>query len=1107
MSSSRRASFNPSNQQSPGFAPSPLAAQMEEKAPLTASEIAQEYFSKELELHKESSGAGHTDTVVIIHDQCYGHRFSRPKTGSADLMTIVERPERLLATALGVSVAYVRLGGRHAEGQHPPHPNRDPSQDIPFRIRKTDRSVDITSAVVKNVHGTDWMDELRTMCDTAETKLAGNGKEKELGRIDGPKISKVKKPNFHPTDLYLCSESLNALQGALGGVFEGVDAVFHGTLSGTGPSRAFVTVRPPGHHCSADFPSGFCWLNNVHVGIEYAAITHGLTHAAIIDFDLHHGDGSQDITWSHNAKISKLPKNAPASKRTSIGYFSLHDINSYPCEDGDKEKVQNASLCIENAHNQTIWNIHLQPWRTQVEFWALYEARYQILIEKARVFLKQHSARIRALPKGALRPKAAIFLSAGFDASEHETEGMQRHKVNVPTEFYARFTRDVVNMAQDEETGTEGRIVSVLEGGYSDRALCSGVLSHLSGLCDDQTTGYSQQRTPNTGLGYEMSQRMGKMRLQEEDVPMPSTEPNYDPSWWQEGNLEWLEGLVAPPPPIPPKKPRTSVPPTYYSPTASFSAKVVDPTKVHRNVSGSIKFTSVSPSRAPTPPPPEVEWPIAAHELSKLLIPANRQTKSCTAEDLSEPQVKRERHSIAPATLTVEPVASGRQLRGRKPKAPTYAEPSSDVDSSSLAAATATKKSDRRQTMADFTPARAQTVAPRVTSRRLSVASSIGSVNGDGTASRASSVVASRKSSVTPAPSSNGVTVRKARAPSQVPSETARSRTMKTEPPVPRVPSGYLKAPEKENDIDQITSGLQRVKLRMPTKEQHDAKEKQERSERSKARNEALAARLKAAVDAKSPLRKPAIVRTKSSTSVKSTTTTRKPVVKNAEASVTPPETVAPPVLPQPAILPQDVPSIPAVSRSISDPIQPPTVLMDLDIEPGQLPKNNFTTVAEPISLATSPPRPDTPPPPPPPSLPQFNEFIAYTHPSQQHTDALKTASTHAQPQQLQWQPPNSDIALPSPVTRADVKKMPVFTARGKIPFAQNPKQESTARRTSNSHPYMHLEGQENTGATNAFQSHIGGQAPIKQDSVHSTQPKDEEIAEDEWEIFEVPHT
>ncbi len=202
------------------------------------------------------------------------------------------------------------------------------------------------------------MKELSIMCEGAEAKLALNGKELtrpsaaeqaiENGNIDQPKL--------HEGDLYLCSGSLGALEGALGGVCEGVDAVFADDAA----KRAFVCIRPPGHHCSADYPSGFCWLNNVHVGIGHAAITHGLTHAAIIDFDLHHGDGSQSITWSHNSRTASLPKNTPISKKTAIGYFSLHDINSYPCEMGDEDKVRNASLCLENAHGQTMWNVHRQ---------------------------------------------------------------------------------------------------------------------------------------------------------------------------------------------------------------------------------------------------------------------------------------------------------------------------------------------------------------------------------------------------------------------------------------------------------------------------------------------------------------------------------------------------------------------------------------------------------------------------------------------------------------------------------------------------------------------------------------------------------------------------
>src|SRR5438874_22016 len=102
--------------------------------------------------------------------------------------------------------------------------------------------------------------------------------------------------------------------------------------------------------------SGFCYLNNVHIAIARASQLYGLTHAVILDFDLHHGDGSQSIAWALNDKrqVSK------GSLLPTIAYYSLHDIKSYPCELGDTEKVKNASLCMEDAHGQNVWNVHLE---------------------------------------------------------------------------------------------------------------------------------------------------------------------------------------------------------------------------------------------------------------------------------------------------------------------------------------------------------------------------------------------------------------------------------------------------------------------------------------------------------------------------------------------------------------------------------------------------------------------------------------------------------------------------------------------------------------------------------------------------------------------------
>lgn len=631
----------------------PLAGIEDVPEPLpqpTAASIANNHFKKELERDALDEDARPADTVVILHDSCYGHRFSRPRTSKASLSTIVERPERIHATILGLSVAYVCLGERHAEGQYAPHPKNDPSEvpTTPFRIRKTTRKLPLSSQAVTNVHGVKWMDELKIMCDNAEVKLAMNGKE--LARPEMNRSPEQAVPaKLHEGDLYLCSESLNAMEGALGAVCEGVDAVFQGSTNGKGPHRTFVAIRPPGHHCSASYPSGFCWLNNVHVGISHAALTHGLTHAAIIDFDLHHGDGSQAITWEHNTRAMNLPKNALPWKKTSIGYFSLHDINSYPCEMGDEEKVKNASLCIENAHGQSIWNVHLQPWKTETEFWELYESKYSILLTKTREYLRTQTDRFRLISNGP-KPKAAIFFSAGFDASEWESSGMQRHKVNVPTEFYARLARDVVKLAAEDGTGVDGRIISVLEGGYSDRALCSGVLSHLSGLAGGDTT-FIKTEVKNKGLNYEMGKKIGAFDSGENSNDGPIG-PGYDRAWWSLQRLEQLDAVVSPAPIPEPKRPRDGTPTTYSSPTQSFIAKVTA-NKTQRSVSNISQASNGSPrttTRPPSPPPPEVPWTIAAHELSKLLIPMDRQTKSCTPEDLSAEATRARRDRQPSAT-------------------------------------------------------------------------------------------------------------------------------------------------------------------------------------------------------------------------------------------------------------------------------------------------------------------------------------------------------------------------------------------------------------------------------------------------------------------------
>ena len=812
-------------QQSPVSSMSPrLPTQTEDHERLTEEMVAAQWFKKDLAQHEAQSFQ--TETVVILHDSCYGHRYSRPRTNKATLSMIVERPERVQASVVGVSAAYIRLGERHVGGLEAPHPKREPSLSAPFKIQKSTRFVDLGSPAITSVHGTKWMEELKGMCQSAETKLATTGRE--LARSSGNAFEKSPKARLHEGDLYLCSESLNAFQGALGGVCDGVDAVFG---PGTG-KRAFVCVRPPGHHCSSDYPSGFCWLNNVHAGIQHAAQSHGLTHAAIIDFDLHHGDGSQSITWQHNARAARLNRNAPISKKVPIGYFSLHDINSYPCEEGDEAKVQSASLCVENAHGQTVWNVHLQPWKTMDEFWELYRTRYCIILDKVKAFLKTQSAK-QSNSQGQ-PPKSAIFISAGFDASEWETADMQRHKINVPTDFYAQFTRDIVCLANEAGLGVDGRVISVLEGGYSDRALISGVFSHLAGMSGRSTPG--DVKSEIQSFGDSVSSIAPVM-----SDGFAQTGSSYDSKWWKEALLDELDEKLGSANTIPAKARNTSQS-TFFAPTQSSTAKAVDPTKITRSVSIS---KLPSPTRSASPPPPEVTWSTATHELSKMLVPSDRQTRSCLPEELADIRPKREKSS--PAKKQAEAPAKKMQLRVKKPRKPSE-EPADALQAKPKPVSRATRRRTiaELQTMAEENAVPALPAVPKP--RRLSVASSVASTN-ETERNRSLNVtsVPAIKAAV-PGTKANDLNMKKTRAPSQRRIESLKSTNEGSKTPSTKAKNtkaGKLKSVAKSaaeslqarssssgnEEVDGLASMMKKITIRVPAGQKYADLQKQVASE------------------------------------------------------------------------------------------------------------------------------------------------------------------------------------------------------------------------------------------------------------------------------------
>ncbi|KAI9799359.1 MAG: hypothetical protein M1833_004058 [Piccolia ochrophora] len=1095
-SHSRRSSSSAHPAQSSPFEPPPEVPAM--PLPPTAASVASSFFGRELEDHLGQGIEGGAKPTVIIHDACYGHRYSRPRTSKTNLSTIVERPERIHASILGVAAAYVRLGERHAAGRNPPRPDKtaESKSDIPFRIYKSSRSVPLTSTVVTNVHGVKWMEELKIMCDTAEAKLALNGKELERPQeASGPTEHKVK---LHEGDLYLCGESLNAMEGALGAVCDGVDKVFQKAGSGRGSSKAFVCIRPPGHHCASSHPSGFCWLNNVHVGVCHAAMVHNLTHAAIIDFDLHHGDGSQSITWAHNARVARLPKNASNLKRSSIGYFSIHDINSYPCEMGDEEKIRNASLCIENAHGQSIWNVHLQSWKTDAEFWELYESRYSILLDKARAFLRTHTQRLRSTPNQP-PPKAAIFLSAGFDASEWEGAGMQRHKVNVPTNFYARFTQDVVRLSEEEGLGVEGRVISVLEGGYSDRALCSGVFSHLSALAGQGQSTAAEYDNEN-GLGLEMGARLNLLNgtAQKDDVSSTLLQ-SFDSNWWSVQRLEELEALVNPPPPPPaPKKPRNATPPTYTSSTQSSNAKIVGSPKVRRTISNSSMAAAPrSPSAASRPlsPPPEVDWATAAFELSKLLIPSNRQTRSCRPEELSAEasRAKKQRHS-AIGLPSEEPQNDGKRmtLRDRKSRMPNYTVDEIKEDRPE-------SRSDRRKTVAGPDVLAEKAAARGIggvsdaflptgrARRRSSAASSVSSVGNEALLAARSSTQASNgvretskpKSSSSRPPSSKGIKqgvppiARKvSTVASQARTGASKAQGIKREPSAPLMSTvsehedksvnpaktatdGALDSNKpmsqsedtKKDDLDSLTSGMQRIKLNLPPKAEHDAREMKKKTETKKA-----VARPARKVTAPKPA---------------------KAAVKKKSGNIVPPNPTPPS-----ADLPPSLPEATAAGRPA---------------ESAQAPAQDIRPSSSSFDIPSN-----TAPPPQPQS-----DFIPYAPPSSVVPQPLRQEAP------LTWLPPNT--ATPPPAAKRG--DLPVFTSSSPIPFARpsSARQETTSR-TGTDIPMAEDPFRDATLTTSKADTTMPPPPPpaptfTSAAAIPSAPPEERHVPHEGMDIWEVPDT
>jgi acetoin utilization deacetylase AcuC-like enzyme len=230
-------------------------------------------------------------------------------------------------------------------------------------------------------------------------------------------------------DTSVCEASWEAARRAAGCALAAVDAVMEGRAA-----NAFCAVRPPGHHATADRGMGFCVLNSVALAARHAQRRHGIRRALIIDWDVHHGNGTQDIFYEDG----------------SVFFFSTHQWPLYP-------GTGRASETGSGAGRGTTLNCPLPAGSGRDEIFEVFEEK---LLPAADVF----------------RPEL-VLISAGFDSRIGDPLG----NFLLTDSDFADLTHLALGIARKH---AGGRLVSMLEGGYNLGGLASAVVAHVSALLE-----------------------------------------------------------------------------------------------------------------------------------------------------------------------------------------------------------------------------------------------------------------------------------------------------------------------------------------------------------------------------------------------------------------------------------------------------------------------------------------------------------------------------------------------------------------------------------------------------------------------------------------------
>jgi len=228
-------------------------------------------------------------------------------------------------------------------------------------------------------------------------------------------------------DTHAGKESFDVALLAAGGVLAGIDAVMNGLLQ-----NVFCALRPPGHHAERNAVMGFCLFNNVAIGARYAQKVYGVGRVAIIDWDVHHGNGTQDIFYNDK----------------SVFYFSTHQYPFYPGTGNRDERG------IGDGEGYT-WNIPMHAGSGEKEYIDAFKNEILPILDGYRPDL--------------------VMISAGFDA--HKDDPLAN--INLTEQSFTLLTS---MMRETAEKYCNGRIVSVLEGGYNLQALARSVEAHVKQL-------------------------------------------------------------------------------------------------------------------------------------------------------------------------------------------------------------------------------------------------------------------------------------------------------------------------------------------------------------------------------------------------------------------------------------------------------------------------------------------------------------------------------------------------------------------------------------------------------------------------------------------------